>query len=210
MAVLFHADICDREFGSHLLSVAKLNAWTQSLGLELVTSPPVDSFKFVQAEALLCAIERAVTDGTSEHDAATVIQLTPALAQDRAAEIAPRWLLGADAHQKWRGLILQAVKDGELVLLNYGSKLPIAAPTTIKAPPAVTVAEPIPQAVETPEGRQAARYKACIDRGLIFSSNPMHPMPRGVGVVATLLGIKRQSLTADLVKHIERLKNKSS
>jgi hypothetical protein len=126
--VLFHADIVDREFGSHLLSVQKLVAWANGKGLELVTLPTLDGYQFVQAEALLSAIERAIQTNTSEKDAAAVAQSTTVLAQDRAAEIAPRWLCGADAAQQWRREIGQAVKDGELSLLESGSKLPIAAP----------------------------------------------------------------------------------
>lgn len=57
--------------------------------------------------------------------------------------------------------------------------------------------------VEIRDARQAARYKACLDERLIFSDNPLHPMPRGVGKVAKKLGITRQSLTADLIGYID-------
>jgi hypothetical protein len=164
--VLFHADIVDREFGSYLLSVVRLKAWVQSKGFELVTLPALDGYQFVQAEALLSAIERAIQTNTSEKDAAAVAQSTTVLAQDRAAEIAPRWLCGADAAQQWRRVIGQAVKDGELSLLNYGSRLPIAAPE-LHAATVAPVAEieaavgtsdaPVVEvpASETPEQRRA-------------------------------------------------------
>ena len=144
MSVLFHAEIVGRDFGSHLLSVAKLTAWAQNKDLELVTLPPIDGFRFVQVEALLCAIERAVSSSTKDHEAAAIVQSTPKLVQDRAAEIAPRWLVGADAHLQWRNLIKQAVQAGELSLLNYGSKLPIQKPDTQPqaAPEAAPVVQP--------------------------------------------------------------------
>jgi hypothetical protein len=136
MSILFHADLVDRDFGTHLLSVNRLTAWAQTKDLELVTMPPIDGFKFVQVEALLCAIERAVSTNTTLAEAAAIVQSTPFLAQDRAAKTAPRWLVGADAHQQWRHLIEQAVNDGELSLLNYGSKLPIKqAPAVIETTP---------------------------------------------------------------------------
>ena len=160
--VLFHSGIVDHDFGSHLLSVAKLTAWAQTKDLELVTLPPIDGFRFVQVEALLCAIERAVSSSTKDHEAAAIVQFTPNLAQDRAAEIAPLWLVGADAHHQWRSLIKQAVQAGELSLLNYGSKLPIKETDTqlqaVQTLPADTEAAPAGTVtVWTPERKADAR-----------------------------------------------------
>ena len=123
--VLFHPDLVDSDFGSHLLSVAKLIKWADQLGLEVATQPPLDQFQFVQVEALLCAIERAAIDTTTEPMAVAIVQATPCLAHDEAAEIAPRWLIAADAHKQWRHLIAHAVAMHELVLLHFGSKLPV-------------------------------------------------------------------------------------
>lgn len=153
MSVLFHAEIVGRDFGSHLLSVAKLTAWAQNKDLELVTLPPIDGFRFVQVEALLCAIERAVSSSTKDHEAAAIVQSTPKLVQDRAAEIAPRWLVGADAHLQWRNLIKQAVQAGELSLLNYGSKLPIQKPDT--QPQVAPEAAPVVSTWESMAKKQA-------------------------------------------------------
>ena len=54
-----------------------------------------------------------------------------------AAEVAPRWLVGADAHLQWRRLLEKAVEAGELALLHFGSKLPIEAPTEPQTAPEV-------------------------------------------------------------------------
>ena len=123
--VLFHPELVDRDFGSHLLSVAKLIEWADQQGLEVATLPPLDQFQFVQVEALLCAIERAAIGTTTEAMAVAIVQATPRLAHDEAAEIAPRWLIAADAHKQWRHLIAHAVAMHELVLLHFGSKLPV-------------------------------------------------------------------------------------
>lgn len=123
--ILFHPDLADREFGSHLLSVQKLTNWAENQGLEIATQPPVANFQFVQVEALLCAVERAAAQTTSESMAVAIVQETKHLANSRAAEVAPRWLVGADAHQQWRRLLEKAVEAGELTLLHFGSKLPV-------------------------------------------------------------------------------------
>ena len=128
----------DREFGSHLIAVSKLTDWAAKRGLEVDTQPPIGGFQFVQVEAFLCAIERAARESTrDEQQAAAIIQATPHLAHDRAAEVAPRWLVGADAHMQWRRLLERAVEAGELVLLHFGSKLPIEAPTEPQTAPEV-------------------------------------------------------------------------
>ena len=127
-----------REFGSHLIAVSKLTDWAAKRGLEVDTQPPIGGFQFVQVEAFLCAIERAARESTrDEQQAAAIIQATPHLAHDRAAEVAPRWLVGADAHMQWRRLLERAVEAGELVLLHFGSKLPIEAPTEPQTAPEV-------------------------------------------------------------------------
>ena len=136
--LLFHPDLVDRQFGSHLIAVSKLTDWAAKRGLEVDTQPPIGGFQFVQVEAFLCAIERAARESTrDEQQAAAIIQATPHLAHDRAAEVAPRWLVGADAHMQWRRLLERAVEAGELVLLHFGSKLPIEAPTEPQTAPEV-------------------------------------------------------------------------
>ena len=140
--ILFHPDLVDREFGSHLIAVPKLTEWVAKQGLELVAQPPIEGFQFVQVEALLCAIERAAMESSPEPMAAAIVQSTPHLAASRAAEVAPRWLVGADAHQQWRRLLEKAVEAGELALLAFGSKLPIQVSTNFQAAPAVNRGTP--------------------------------------------------------------------
>ena len=140
-SILFHADIVDRAFGSALLSVSRLRDWINSKGLHLITKPPINDFEFVQVEALLCAIERAASDGLTQPQAETIVRVSKTLADDPVADIAAPWLIGADAHQQWRGVIGKAVQHGELALLDFGSKLPINVPPAQTAtPPAPVVA----------------------------------------------------------------------
>jgi hypothetical protein len=130
--VLFHADLADREFGSALLSVEKLTAWAQDKDLELMTLPSLTGYRFVQAEALLCAIGRGVNNLTPEQ-AVAIVKADPVLSKHRAVTepsgyVDPttcRWLLGGDAHVSWRRLLESAIEKKELTLLNFASKLPI-------------------------------------------------------------------------------------
>ena len=166
--ILFHPDLVDREFGSHLLAVPKLAEWAAKQGLEVVTHPPIGGFQFVQVEAFLCAIENAARENTPEPMAAAIVQATPHLAHDRAAEVAPRWLVGADAHLQWRRLLERAVEAGELVLLHFGSKLPVEASTKPEAAPAVNRGTP-----KALTDAQEAEVVRLFDRGRGVSVNKL-------------------------------------
>ena len=56
----------------------------------------------------------------------------------------------------------------------------------------------------TTEQRQAERWRLCEEMGLIMPTNTYGPYPRGISKVAEKLGIKRQTLTADLNAYRER------
>ena len=187
--ILFHPDLVDREFGSHLIAVPKLTEWAEKQGLEVVTQPPIGGFQFVQVEAFLCAIENAARENTPEPMADAIVQATPHLANNRAADIAPRWLVGADAHQQWRRLLERAVEAGELALLHFGSKLPIQArPEPQAAPVMKTKAKrrtwwdvSSPFVVEV---MRAGQYATCKElyRALEAKAGPDSPFDKGTGV----------------------------
>ena len=100
--------------------------------------------------------------------AAAIVQATPHLAHDRAAEVAPRWLVGADAHLQWRRLLERAVEAGELVLLHFGSKLPVEASTKPEAAPAVNRGTP-----KALTDAQEAEVVRLFDRGRGVSVNKL-------------------------------------
>lgn len=62
-----------------------------------------------------------------------------------------------------------------------------------------------PALSSTAERRQAKRWQACVDAGLLMPTNTYSPYPRGISKVSKSLKIKRQSLTADLDKYRERM-----
>jgi hypothetical protein len=61
---------------------------------------------------------------------------------------------------------------------------------------------------QTAEQRQADRYRACVDAGLLMPSDDYVHLPRGINDVAMGLGITRQSLSADVKAHIRRMSGK--
>ena len=203
--ILFHPELVNREFGSHLLPVSKLTEWAKKQGLEVTTQPPIEGFQFVQVEAFLCSIERAAMGHTPAPMAAAIVQATPHLANNRAADIAPRWLVGADAHQQWRRLLERAVEAGELALLHFGSKLPIQArPEPQAAPVMKTKAKrrtwwdvSSPYIVDV---MRAGQYATCKElyRALEAKAGPDSPFDKGTGVNRGSLFVREIARTLDV------------
>ena len=156
MTTLFDSRLSDGDYASHLLHVGDLLTWVKSKRLHLRTTPPIDKSEFVQVEALLCAIERHAGNLTPDQ-ALTIVLNDPVLKNDPALQKYPddidpttcRWLLGAEAHRKWRELLSGAIAAHELALLDFGSKLPI------DNAPAQNTATPAPVVTETTEQRRA-------------------------------------------------------
>lgn len=132
MTTLFDSRLSDRDFSSRLLHVGDLLEWVKTKRLHLQTMPALDGFEFVQVEALLCAVERE-TKALTPAQAINIVMNDPALRNDPFLQRYPDdvdaqgalWILGAEAHRKWRELIAGAVASQELQLLDFASKLPI-------------------------------------------------------------------------------------
>lgn len=147
MKILFHKDLCDREFGSAVFNVPALLKWATDKGLHLHTVPPLDEYDFAQAEALLNAIQATARAYTPD-EAYAIAQASPLLAHHRAAQrAAPSavWLVGAEAARQWREILSKAIAGGELILLDPNSLLPVV---TADAPGAKVKAVPS----ESPSG----------------------------------------------------------
>jgi hypothetical protein len=65
-------------------------------------------------------------------------------------------------------------------------------------------ATPVRVAVESQIARQSRRYQMGIDVGLAMPTDDYAPMPRGIGKVAKMEKIARQSFTEDVKAHIRR------
>ena len=145
MTTLFKVGFLNREYASHLLHVGDLLEWAKSKRLHLKTTPPIDENEFVQVEFLLGAIE-SNSNNLTEEQALNIVLNDPVLKNDPVFQKYPddidpstcRWLLGAEAHRKWRDLLSDAITARELVLLDFGSKLPIDT-----APPQTTMPAPV-------------------------------------------------------------------
>ena len=156
MTTHFDSRLSDRDFASHLLHVCELLEWAKSKRLHLKTTPPVTDFEFIQVEALLSAIERNANNLTP-NEALEIVLNDPVLRGDPIFQKYPddidpstcQWLLGAEAHRKWRELLSGAITAHELTLLDFGSKLPIrTAPATDTATTAPVVAVGVSGGVE--------------------------------------------------------------
>lgn len=123
--ILFHPELAEREHGSNLLYVPDLLAWLKSKQLHLRTEPPFAEFEFAQVEALLSAVERPFHSLTDEQALALVTNDDRVKADERLTS-APGWVLASNAHSAWRETLDAAISAGELVLLDFASKMPVS------------------------------------------------------------------------------------
>lgn len=146
MNILFHKSITGREFGAWLLNTKEFLTWADEKQLHVQTDPPLEGLEFVQAEALLCAIERAARR-YSPAEAWAIVQINQDLMRSDYVRIGQAsgnwcpeddpgmvWLIGANSHKKWRGLLEDAIARGELRLFDPVSLLPVTPPDAGSAP----------------------------------------------------------------------------
>jgi hypothetical protein len=167
MTTLFDSRLSDRDYASYLLHVGDLVKWVESKRLHLQAAPD-DMHEFVQVEALLSAIERHANNVTPEQ-ALNIVLNDPVLKNDPVIQKYPddidpitcRWLLGAEAHRKWRELLYSAISAGELTLLDFGSKLPVnIAPTESTATPAPAPSKSATDGKATPNWKMQIQAEA--------------------------------------------------
>lgn len=135
-----------REFGSQALRVHTLQAWAEKRGLTIPpTVPSVADFDMVALESLLVAIERGVP--TMQDDA--VLDIAKAIPCDavmgklieKGVVQSARWLVGANIHQQWRGVLATAIANGELGTVDALTGLPMASPTELAHPTLAAVTQ---------------------------------------------------------------------
>lgn len=190
MSIPFHAGIAGRQiegapvFGGHLFSLPDLVKWAAANEFHLHV-PAIEGLIFVQAELLLCEIERQAMSEISALDAIALEQLNPPEPGDPYPDEPERahWRHGAKAHLRWRRLLGKAIDAGELQLLDFASKLPIekacAEPMTPALGVVVTVnadvesdstpgnapVGPFAPPPEGPDDRDDRRYRELRDAG---------------------------------------------
>ena len=85
----------------------------------------------------------------------------------------------------------------------------LAADTVPSAPVIETVEDnsnaSSKQLVMTPARKNEGNYLKCVEYGLAMPTELLRPMPTGIGKVAKMLGMTRQSLTESVTKHIEAM-----
>lgn len=118
-STLFNGSLCAREFGRAAVRVADLLAWATKVGAVFpVTSPDVATFQAVQIEALLCTMERGVSDmpAKSAIHASEDFECDPRLRAmiNEGDATTARWVIGSRIHERWRKRIEAALEAGEL------------------------------------------------------------------------------------------------
>jgi hypothetical protein len=122
MKTLSHEHLHCRGFGSALLDVGYLVEWLATKRLRCPVTLPA---AYVQVEWLLAAIQRHTEDSVTGDEAREIVTANARLREHRCATLSPAWLLGGEAYIQWASLIREGVDRGELVLLDFSSKLPI-------------------------------------------------------------------------------------
>lgn len=154
MATQLHADLLPRPFGSALLHVPTLGNWLKEKELHMNAGPLLSDCEFIQVEMLLCAVGEAAIEGITHEQASAIVandsalrmsfigkghsqetkeMLTGKLATYDAGDgeeilMGAHFTISSAAHRKWRELIAKSVDSGELVLLDFASKLPLVPP----------------------------------------------------------------------------------
>lgn len=150
MNTAFHEDLSPREFGTALLARDELMAWCEKKRLHLAIPDVLNGAAFIQTELLLVGVgESAVARMTDEQasgivagdgklrayfvgrgvSVATKQRLTEILRRYDAGEagivLGAKEAIRGSAMKQWRALLAEAIDNGELVLRDFSSKLPI-------------------------------------------------------------------------------------
>ncbi len=133
------AQLAEREFGGALLRVSDLRSWAQSKRIAIPCSRRIDDHEFVHVETLLNDITGTTSEGVSLAAAVSIVENDPALSsleyfrrkgpyheEEGLDPIMCRLAIATTAQGRWRRLLEDAVRAGELQLLDFASKLPIA------------------------------------------------------------------------------------
>jgi hypothetical protein len=149
MDLLSNEHLHCRDFGSALLNADHLAEWLTLRRLRCPISLPA---AYVQVEWLLSAIQRHTEDSVTNAEAVEIVRTSSRLSSHRCAGTNAAWLLGGEAYVQWSALLHQAVSSGELVLLDFSSKLP------------ATLTKVIPEAAQEDEGSRGGQGNEWFNR----------------------------------------------
>lgn len=120
---LFNEKLIAREFGSHLFSVNDLLQWAKSKNLHPPNIALLEEYEFVQVECFLFEIYKRAVNVTPSETLAIILASNIESKHPLAIE-QPAYFLGGDAEVAWRKTVKESIESGELVILDFGSKLP--------------------------------------------------------------------------------------
>lgn len=133
MTTLELSNANDDYFTDNLFSVQHLKAWLNVKGLTLPADQRINGYLFVQVCALLSEIQGYAYDSISD-EKSYALALRGLAHPEHFYRPASRIKVSVNVADQWRALLITAVQTGELMLLDYASKLPVLA--RVSAPPA--------------------------------------------------------------------------
>jgi hypothetical protein len=142
MSILEISSAADDYFGDSVLSTPHLLAWLNSKSLSLPVDAYTKKYDFLQVRALLseiwsyalCKLSIEKTYELMKRESACPENLYPPATRVQVAN---------KVQAEWRALFIAGVESGELVLLSYISKLPVARPVQSEVSAAVDLMPPL-------------------------------------------------------------------
>lgn len=123
MTTFEYSDLTDEDFGDAVIATTFLQKWAQDQGTALPIDPAVLRHEFLQVSALLAEIEAFAFRSIPAHKA-NALTLARRPEDDHSHVGRSRIQVSTSVETQWRRRMLDAVTTGELVLLDYASKLP--------------------------------------------------------------------------------------
>ena len=123
MTTFEYSTLADEDFGDAVIATAFLQRWAQDQQTALPIDPAVLRYKFLQVSAFLAEIEAFAFRSVPAHKANTLM-LARRPDGDHSHVGRSRVQVSTSVETQWRRRLLDAVTKGELVLLDYASKLP--------------------------------------------------------------------------------------
>ena len=117
----------DPIFGDTVISTSHFLAWLNDNHLALPACPQIKTYAYLQVYALLAEIE-AYTFQNLPQDKAASLAIAGLAHPEYFRPTTARMTVSSRVGDKWRELLVSAVEAGELVPLEYASKLPCALP----------------------------------------------------------------------------------
>lgn len=190
----------DEYFGDNVFSVKHLLAWLDAKGLVLPVYGSVKSGMFVQVCALLSEVQNYAYETISD-EKAYALALRGLAHPENFYKPASRIKISFDAAGQWRDMLISAVQSGELMLLDYASKLPVLAPAS---EPASRIGQGSPKGDDGHEWKSKAWALAAEIHAVNLARGWGHDKQTVAGEIAKMFGPDQLDLKTKTGRPIDR------